>query len=114
VLAAIGEQPAANLETLTAYGRAYSDVAELRRQWRADPRAVLTGPRGGIVVNPLLREIVRAERRLASIGHDLGLDPQARRLLGRRAVGGRLPGENLSADRSAKVIAMPPRRTPRG
>jgi phage terminase small subunit len=102
VLEALGEDPELCAEPLAAYGRAMAAVAQLRKQWRTGGQlGTILGARGQPIVNPALVALERAERWAAECGAALGLDPQARRRLSRRAGAGRPPGGASAPDRAA-------------
>ena len=110
VLEHIGEHPEMSKGALDLYASTVDMVARLRRQL-ADDGLVLTGPRGGVRVHPLVRTIERAEREAHLYGQALGLDPMSRRKLGMRAAGGRPPGAASAPDR--RKVVVPLRRTTR-
>jgi hypothetical protein len=93
-----------------------STAAVVRGEWEAAGRPVTAlGPRGHLYAHPLVREVRDQERHAAELGAVLGLDPSARRRLGRNLRGGRVMGGAVAADRTTparrrlrgNVVAMP-------
>lgn len=67
-------------EAIAAYVRAMEDVAELRKQWKAEgfETTTLGGATGrAIVANPLVAMIDQAEKRAADLRARLMLEPKA-------------------------------------
>jgi phage terminase small subunit len=110
-LTEIGEDPALSRGALHRYASAVQLARELDRQWKAEGSpGIIVGPRGGVAAHPLPGLIEKAERAAADLGAALGLDPQARRRMGRRV--GRPAGAASARDRKADVVPIP-RRTER-
>jgi len=110
VLVSLGERPELSRGALDRYAHAIDMAARLRTELRDDGRIVLEGPRGGVRVHPLVREVQKAEREAHLYAEALGLSPVARRRLGMRFLGGRPPGAASAPDRAGSVVA-PLRRT---
>ena len=107
-LVELGEDPALSAGALARYAFAVSAWRELERQWLelGRPATTVGGSTGSVEVpHPLVAQLVSARAHAAELGERLGLDPQARRKLSRRAGAGRPPGAASAPDRAA-----PPRR----
>ena len=107
-LVELGDDPALSAGALDRYAFAVSAWRELERQWlEAGRPATSVGGSTGVVEvpHPLVAMVERAREHAAALGDRLGLDPQARRRLSRRASAGRPAGAASAADRAA-----PPRR----
>jgi P27 family predicted phage terminase small subunit len=112
VLLELGERPELSRGALDRYADAVDMAVRLRAELR-DDEFVLHGPRGGVRVHPLVREVEKAAREAHLYAESLGLSPVARRKLGMRFLGGRPPGAASAPDRAAKVV-VPLRRRLRG
>jgi P27 family predicted phage terminase small subunit len=107
VLEASGDDPELSRATLFRYCDAVETWMQLRRSWRklGSPAVTAGGATGSAsVAHPLLSELGRARDKVNVLSEALGLDPAARRKLGRRVSGGQ-PGAHSAPDRTA------PRRT---
>jgi P27 family predicted phage terminase small subunit len=104
----LGEDAELSRGALDRYAFAVSAWRELERQWfeAGRPATSLGGSTGTVEVpHPLVAQVERARLHAADLGERLGLDPQGRRKLSRRAGAGRPQGAASAADRAA-----PPRR----
>jgi P27 family predicted phage terminase small subunit len=107
-LGELGEDPELSRGALDRYAFAVSAWRELERQWlEAGRPATSVGGSTGLVEvpHPLVAQLAQARSHAAELGERLGLDPQARRKLSRRAGAGRPAGAASALDRAA-----PPRR----
>jgi P27 family predicted phage terminase small subunit len=107
-LGELGEDAELSRGALDRYAFAVSAWRELERQWleAGRPATSLGGSTGTVEVpHPLVAQLATARSHAAELGERLGLDPQARRKLSRRAGAGRPAGAASAPDRAA-----PPRR----
>jgi P27 family predicted phage terminase small subunit len=107
-LGELGEDAELSVGAVERYAFAVSAWRELERQWleAGRPATSLGGSTGTVEVpHPLVAQVERARLHAADMAERLGLDPQARRRLSRRAGAGRPQGAASAADRAA-----PPRR----
>jgi P27 family predicted phage terminase small subunit len=107
-LVELGEDPALSAGALDRYAFAVSAWRELEARWleAGRPATALGGSTGTVEVpHPLVAQLATAREHAASLADRLGLDPQARRRLSRRAGAGRPAGAASAPDRAA-----PPRR----
>jgi len=104
----LGEDAELSRGALDRYAFAVSAWRELERQWveAGRPATSFGGSTGSVEVpHPLVGQLAQARSHAADLGERLGLDPQGRRKLSRRAGAGRPPGAASAPDRAA-----PPRR----
>jgi P27 family predicted phage terminase small subunit len=107
-LVELGEDPALSRGALERYAFAVAAWRELEARWfeAGRPATSTGGSTGSVEVpHPLVAMIAQARGHAATLADRLGLDPQARRRLSRRAGAGRPAGAASALDRSA-----PPRR----
>jgi P27 family predicted phage terminase small subunit len=94
----LGDDPALWVDGIARYARAVDDVQRLREGWEMDGRPQhAMGSTSNLVVHPLVKGIREAEQHAAAMAKAIGLTPDGRAAVSRKA--GRQMGDSTAPDR---------------